>query len=152
MPRHFETKILPYTPKQMYDLVSDIKRYPDFLPWCLDATVSEHKNGKIKADLVVGSAHFREQFTSIVTLSESSSISVEYGGGALRHLTNEWTFKPVDGGRSSEVYFLVDFALRSRLLGAMMELFFHKAFQKMMRSFEDRAAELYKESVDSKDE
>lgn len=143
MPRHFETKILPYTPQQMFDLVADIERYPDFLPWCLGAHVYDVREDELKADLQVGAAPFQESFASIVTLQKPCAITVEYGGGSLAHLTNEWHFRAVEDGKACEVEFLVDFRLKSSLLGAMMELFFHKAFHKMVTAFEDRANHLY---------
>jgi len=143
MPRHFERLTLRYSAEQMYDLVSDVERYPDFLPWCMNAHVYDRKERQFKADMTVGNNHFKDSFTSIVHLEPKNRIKVEYGGGALKHLVNEWDFIPLAEGRACEICFLVDFTLKSRLLGMMMDVFFQKAFQTMVHSFEEQAKTLY---------
>ena len=133
---------MPFTPAQLFVLVGDIERYPVFLPWCLGARIRERQGNVITADLIIGYKAFREKFTSIVTLAEPERISVRYGGGPLSHLSNEWHFKPgADNG--CEVGFFVDFSFRSSMLSTMMDMFFDKAFRKMMAAFEKRAHELY---------
>ena len=142
MPRHFEQRILPYAPDAIFDLVADIERYPAFLPWCHEARIRERKGNVITADLIVGTKVFHDTFTSIITLERPGRISVEYGGGPLEHLSNEWRFMPKNGD-VCELTFYVDFAFRSQLMGAMINLFFDKAFRKMATAFEERAKELY---------
>ncbi len=142
MPRHHETRILPYTHEQLFDLVASVDRYPEFLPWCRGARILERHEGEIKADLIIGYKMFQEKFTSVVTLDRPRAISVKYMSGPLSHLSNEWGFKPVKGG--CEISFKVDFDFRSPLLRAAMEMFFDKALSKMVTAFEARAQELYK--------
>jgi len=142
MPRHFEKRVLPYTPRQMFDLVADVARYPEFLPWCLEAHVVRSDDASLKAVLLVGYSALHDTFTSHVTLDPYKEITVAYGGGALKSLNNTWTFHPV-GEDCCEINFFVAFEFKSFLMGAMMELFFDKAFCHMVAAFEKRAVELY---------
>ncbi|MDD3287938.1 MAG: type II toxin-antitoxin system RatA family toxin [Alphaproteobacteria bacterium] len=145
MPEHSDRRILPFTSTQMFDLVADIERYPEFLPWCLNARINSKKKNIVSADLIIGYRGLREKFTSIVEMKKPELISVSYGGGALKRLKNEWRFTSTKTG-GCEVEFYVDFALRSTLLGALMEVFFNKAFNKMVSAFEKRAEALYKKT------
>lgn len=144
MPRHLEKKIVPYTQTQLFDLVADVARYPEFLPWCHRATVERCDDHEMKAELVVGHRTIHDSFTSRVTLRRPRSIEVAYEAGPMAHLVNHWTFNPHPGGRCEIVFFL-DFAFRSKLLGVMMDVFFDRAFVRMMQAFEARAAQLYGE-------
>ena len=94
MPRHAETRQLPYTPEQMFDLVADVARYGEFLPWVAAVRVREDSPTEMIADLVVGFKGISERFTSQVHKSRPSSIRVDYLEGPLAHLTNEWGFRP----------------------------------------------------------
>jgi coenzyme Q-binding protein COQ10 len=142
MPKHEETRLLPYRPEQLFDLVADIARYPEFLPWCKSARIVKRDGDLVTADLVIGYKMLRERFTSAVTLAPPQRISVAYLSGPLAHLRNEWQFRPAPKGGCA-LHFHVDFDFRSRLLGGMMELFFEKALSKMATAFEARAGELY---------
>ena len=141
MPRHVESRFLPYSPEQMFDLVADIERYPEFLPWCVGMRVRERRDNVILADLMVGFKMIREKFTSQVTLQPPSRIDVIYIEGPFKHLENHWLFKPHDGG--SMVEFFIDFEFRSRMLRLVMEPLFHEAVRRMVGAFESRAAKLY---------
>ena len=145
MPQHQESKILPYSADQMFDLVAAIDRYPEFLPWCKEAHLVSVRKDKIVADLVVGTKLFHEKFTSEVTLERPRAIIVHYRSGPLSHLSNKWLFTAVGGKNSKkcQVDFEVDFDFRSPLLRAAMNVFFDKAFRKMMGAFEDHARFLY---------
>ncbi len=142
MPQHFEKRILPYAPDKMFALVADIESYPEFLPWCLAATIRDRKGKNVTADLVVGKGPIRDTFTSLVALDKPHNISVSYGGGPLKYLKNEWRFAPT-GKESCELTFFVDFAFRSPLFTGMINAFFDKAFRKMASAFETRAKLLY---------
>lgn len=144
MPRHFEKRVLPYSCEQVYALVADVEHYPDFLPWCLEATVFRNQQEDMRAILSVGYKAFRETFTSIVHLNPPYSITVEYGGGPLKQLSTQWDFKPL-AENSCEVSFFLSFEFKSFLFGAMMDLFFDKAFRSMVSAFEARAKQLYGE-------
>jgi len=141
MPQHFEQRYLPYSPEHLFALVADIESYPDFLPWCLGARIIKRDGNIVTADLIVGYKSFREQFRSIVTLKASELISVRYDGGALKHMKNEWCFMPGKTADECNLTFYVDFSLRSSLLNGLMDMFFDKAFRKMVAAFEKRAAE-----------
>ncbi|MDD3181541.1 MAG: type II toxin-antitoxin system RatA family toxin [Alphaproteobacteria bacterium] len=144
MPRHFEKRILPYTCEQVYALVADVEHYPDFLPWCIEANVIRNEENCMRAILSVGYKSFRETFTSLVRLEPPHAITVEYGGGPLKHLSTHWAFKPIDD-HQCEISFSLSFELKSFLFGAMMDLFFDKAFRSMVSAFEARAHQLYGE-------
>ncbi|MBA2466836.1 MAG: type II toxin-antitoxin system RatA family toxin [Sphingomonas sp.] len=142
MPRHSETKTLPYTPEQMFDLVADVARYDEFLPWVVAVRVRASSDSETVADLVVGFNAFKERFTSRVTKQRPRHICVDYIEGPLKYLKNEWRFEPAPGG-GSEVFFSVDFAFRSRLFESLAGQMFDRALRRMTGAFEQRAAELY---------
>jgi coenzyme Q-binding protein COQ10 len=147
MPRHSETKFLPYSAQQMYDLVADVGNYPKFLPWTAAARVRSIANKgdhqEMLADLVISFKVFREKFGSRVLLwGEQMKIDTEYLDGPIRYLESQWSFKDVEGG--CEVSFAVDFEFKSRLLQGAAGMFFNEAMQRVVRSFERRAAELYR--------
>ncbi len=142
MPQHFEKRWLPYAPEQLFALVADVGRYPEFLPWCLGARMRGRRGDTVTADLVVGYKAFRETFTSVVTLRHPERITVSYVAGPLADLRNEWSFAPGANG-GCDLTFDVDFRFRSFFLSSVMDLFFDKAFRKMVAAFEARAAALY---------
>lgn len=146
MPAHSETKHLPYTPDQMYDLVADVANYPKFLPWTAAArirsTTDKGDHTEMLADLVVSFKVFREKFGSRVLLWPASyKIDTAYIDGPFKYLESTWTFRAADGG--CDVYFEVDFEFKNRLLQGAAGMFFNQAMQTIVRAFERRAAELY---------
>ena len=146
MPGHHETRVLPYTAQQMYDLVGDVGNYPKFLPWTAAARVrtktDKGDHVEMLADLVISFKVFREKFGSRVLLwDEKRQIDTEYLDGPFKHLESRWLFKDVDGG--CEVDFSVDFEFRNRLLQGAAGMFFNEAMQRVVRAFEGRARELY---------
>jgi coenzyme Q-binding protein COQ10 len=145
MPTHAERRVLPYTPQQLYDLVKDVEKYPEFLPWCVAARIRERSERLIVADLAIGFRMFRERFTSKVTLSPDAAdgprIDTAYADGPFKHLENHWIFRPHEKG--CEIDFYVEFEFRSRLLQATIELLFHEAVRRMVAAFESRAIKLY---------
>lgn len=149
MPTHSETRRLPYSPEQMYELVADVARYPQFIPWISASRVrsvtTEGDHAVMLADLVIGFKMFRERFLSRVTLwEESRKIDTEYVDGPFKHMISTWQFAPApDGQGGCEVHFAVDFEFRNRLLQGAAGLFFHEAMQRIVRAFETRAAALY---------
>ena len=150
MPTHSETRELPYTAEQMYDLVADVGAYPKFLPWCAAARVRsrtpfERPEGTgevMEADLVISFKVFRERFGSRVTLwPERRRIDTEYIDGPFRYMKSYWEFTPAEGGCS--VHFFVDFEFRNAVLQGIIGVVFNEAMQRIVRAFERRAAELY---------
>lgn len=142
MPVHREKRILPYTPEQMFALVADVERYPEFLPWCLACRIRARETpDAFTADLQVGFKMVREQFTSRVTLDPPRAITVEYLHGPFQHLTNEWKFTAAPEGTA--VDFFLTFEFRSRLLQTLIGVLFEEAVHRMVSAFEARAAKLY---------
>ena len=111
MPRHSETRHLPYTPEQLFDLVADVARYDEFLPWVVAVRVRSSSEAETVADLVVGFNAFKERFTSRVRKHKPDAITVDYIEGPLKYLHNEWRFEPAAGG-GTDVQFSVDFAFK----------------------------------------
>ena len=142
MPRHSETKHLPYTPEQLFDLVADVERYDEFLPWVVAVRVRSSSEAETIADLVVGFNAFKERFTSRVRKARPSSVCVDYVEGPLKFLHNEWRFeRAADGG--TDLHFSVDFAFKSRLFESLAGAMFDRALRRMIGAFEQRAAALY---------
>jgi coenzyme Q-binding protein COQ10 len=142
MPRHSETRHLPYTPEQMFELVADVARYDEFLPWVVAVRVRSSSETETVADLVVGFSAFKERFTSRVTKERAKRIVVDYIEGPLKYLKNEWRFEPAAGG-GTNVFFSVDFAFKSRVFESLAGAMFDRALRRMTGAFEQRAAALY---------
>ncbi len=145
MPTHAEQRTLPYRPEQLFELVADIERYPEFLPWCVACRVTRRDGNVIWGDLIVGFKVFREKFTSKVTLNGPDRVDVEYIDGPFRYLNNHWLFLPEDGGRATTIDFYVDFEFRSWALQAVVRAAFNEAVRRMVQAFEKRAHEIYGE-------
>src|SRR5437879_10631029 len=114
MPTHAEQRVLPYTPEQLFALVADVERYPEFLPWCVGARVRERSGNLIIADLIIGFRLFRERFTSRVALDPPRRIDVEYTEGPFRYLNHHWAFEKAPGGCPPDPF--VDFEFKSHNL------------------------------------
>jgi coenzyme Q-binding protein COQ10 len=142
MPRHTETRHLPYTPEQVFDLVADVRRYPEFLPWVAAVRVRSDSERETIADLVVGFRAIKETFTSKVIKARPGSIEIDYIEGPLKHLHNSWRIR-ADGKGGSEIDFCVDFAFRSRIFEALAGQMFDRALRRMIGAFEERAHILY---------
>lgn len=151
MPHHAERRLLPYQPRQLFDLVADIERYPEFLPWCVGARIRHRLQGEkgpvLHADLIIGFKMIRERFTSRVTLDpEAGRIDVAFADGPFKYLRNHWVFEPTpqEGGRvATTIDFDVDFEFRSRLLETLIQPLFTEAVRRMVAAFESRARQLY---------
>ena len=148
MPRHSETKHLPYSPEQLFELVADVGRYDEFLPWVTAVRVRSNSETEMLADLVVGFNAFKERFTSRVTKERPNKIVVDYIEGPLKYLTNEWKFEPAEDG-GTNVHFCVDFAFKSRIFESLAGSMFDRALRRMTSAFEQRAAALYGNSNSS---
>jgi coenzyme Q-binding protein COQ10 len=140
MPTHADQRVLPYTAEQLFALVADIERYPEFLPWCVGARIRERRPELVVADLIIGFKVFRERFTSRVALAPPRQIDVTYAEGPFRYLNNHWSFTPVAEG--CLVDFFVDFEFKSRLMQKVIEALFTEAVRRMVGAFERRARDL----------
>ena len=145
MPRHAETRRLPYSPEQMFDLVADVGRYGEFLPWISAVRVRSDSETEMVADLIVGFKGLRETFSSPVTKQRPGHIRVDYLEGPLKHLHNDWKFRPDEQG-GCLVDFEVDFTFKSRVFEMLAGQVFDRALRMMINAFEQRAARLYGDS------
>lgn len=142
MPTHAEKRFLPYRPEQLFELVAEVDKYPEFLPWCIAARIRERRDDLLIADLVIGFKGIRERFTSRVKLDRPDlRIDVSYEEGPFRYLNNHWMFIPANGG--CEIDFFVEFEFRSRILQTVIGVLFNEAVRRMVTAFETRAAALY---------
>lgn len=149
MPTFESTRQVPFTPEQMYALVADVDRYPEFLPlceglWVRSRSVDEDGRPVIVATMEVGYKTIRERFTTKVILTpDAPAVYVSYLDGPFHHLDNRWRFVPMEGGRSCDVIFWLDYQFKSPLLGLLMGAMFDKAFRKFSEAFEQRARAIY---------
>ena len=146
MPTHSETRFLPYTAQQMYDLVANVGDYPEFLPWCAAARVRkvtpQGASQVMEADLVISFKVFRERFGSRVVLwPDERKIDTEYLDGPFRYMKSNWAFEDTEGG--CNVSFFVDFEFKNAILQGIIGVVFNEAMQRIVRAFERRAAELH---------
>jgi coenzyme Q-binding protein COQ10 len=147
MPAAHQTRDVPYSADDMFDLVAGIELYPTFLPWCAAARIRKREQDGSKeivtADLIIAYKVFREQFTSRVVLDKQArDIDVHYVQGPFKYLANKWQFEPLSEG-GSRIHFFIDFEFRSATLQKLISGVFSKAFARMMQAFIDRADELY---------
>ncbi len=142
MPSHHERRELPHSAAQMYDLVADVRRYPEFLPWVSAVRVRQDQEHEMLADMIVGFKSLRETFSSRVLKIPKSSIVVDYLDGPMKHLHNQWIFEDLPGGGSS-IDFTVDFSFRNAIFEALAGQFFDSALRKMTGAFIARADNLY---------
>lgn len=148
MPGIHEVRRLPYSAEQMFDLVADVGRYSEFLPWVVATRVRSDSETEMVVDMLVGFKALREKFTSRVEKRRPEMIEVHYLGGPLHDLDNIWRFRALEG-QACEVEFSVDFTFRNPLFEKMAGQYFDRAFRKMVTAFEERAATLYGSSNSS---
>ena len=158
-----EVRRLPWSAEQMFDLVADVGRYAEFLPWVVATRVRSDSETEMVADMLVGFSALREKFTSRVekhrpatALSggaeggepELGEIKVHYVDGPMRDLDNRWLFRPL-GPDACEIEFTVEFSFRNALFQKLANQYLDKAFRKMVAAFEQRAAQVYGSSSSS---
>jgi coenzyme Q-binding protein COQ10 len=146
LPTFETTRRVPFTAEQMFAVVADVERYPEFVPLCEQLVVKTREVGSthttLTASMSVGYHAIRETFTSRVTLRpERKEIDVAKIDGPFARLTNRWRFRDVPGG--SEIHFHIDYAFASRVLSVLMGTVFDKAVRKYTEAFETRARALY---------
>ena len=142
MPGIREVYSLPYSAEQMFDLVADVGRYQEFLPWVVATRVKSDSETEMVADMLVGFKQLREKFTSRVIKQRPDRIEVHYLDGPMKDLDNRWLFRQQpDGG--CEIDFCVEFTFRNSVFEALAGQYFDRAFRKMVAAFEARAHELY---------
>ena len=139
-------KIIPCKKNQLIEMVLDIEKYPEFVPWCIEGKINNKNESKdlisFNGDLKVGKSILNETFFSQVTFyKEKDKIIVTNLEGPLKHLKNEWIFKDINN--STQLEFFIDFELNIGVLNLLINKFFDKAFKKMVNSFENRANQIY---------
>ncbi|MEJ5975988.1 type II toxin-antitoxin system RatA family toxin [Novosphingobium sp. PS1R-30] len=142
MPGIHEVRQLPYSAEQMFDLVADVGRYPEFLPWIMATRVRSDDGTEMVADMLIGFSAIREKFTSRVEKNRPGELRVHYIDGPLRDLDNRWQFRAL-GPSECEVDFSVQFTFRNALFEKLAGQYLDRAFRKMVAAFETRAAVLY---------
>lgn len=148
MPGIQETRRLPYSAEQMFDLVADVAHYGEFLPWVMATRVRSDDGTELIADMLVGFNALREKFTSRVVKQRPDTLTVHYVDGPLQDLDNVWKFRAIDE-HTCEIDFHVEFRFRNALFEKLAGQYFDRAFRKMVAAFETRAAELYGSSSSS---
>ena len=148
LPTFDTVRRVAFTPQQMYALVADVERYPEFLPLCEALSVLSRSTADDKPVIVaameIGYKAIRERFTTRVVLAPGEpSVFVTYLDGPFHHLENRWRFLPADGGRACDVAFWIDYQFKSPMLGLLMGAMFDKAFRKFSQAFEVRARVVY---------
>ena len=147
---HAEKRVLPYAPEELYNLVRDVDKYPEFLPWCQALRIRKREAAEegevVLADMVIGFKVFRERFTSQVVAKpggggKPARIDITYTDGPFKFLNNHWIFNAVGGG--TEIDFFVDFEFRAKILEKAIGVIFNEAVQKMVNAFETRARAVY---------
>lgn len=145
MPTHAETQLLPFTAQQMFDLVLDVEKYPDFLPWCVALRVRQRGEAEMFADMAVGFKMLREKYSSHITWNPLGDgghhMHIKDAGGPFKFLETDWKFHPRADG--CEVDFRIDFEFSSALLEKVMGKVFTEAAHKMMQAFVTRAGDIY---------
>lgn len=136
------TYVMPYTPEQVFDVVADVRRYPEFLPWCKGARILSSDATTMTADLIIGYGPFNETFTSKVTFDRPHAIHVDYVKGPLNQLSTDWTFKSLDDGKATEITVCVDFDFKTFILRKLMESVFEQAFSTLSDAFTKRTREI----------
>ena len=140
--KHEERRIIKHTPNNLFNLVADVKKYPEFLPWCLGARIKKPDLTSFEADLIIGFKIYKEIYSSKITLDKKKKkIIVDYKDGPFEYLQNYWLFKENPVG--CEIEFMVDFKFKSIFLQTLMETLFNDAVKKMVKAFENRANQLY---------
>lgn len=142
MQRIAETREMPWSPEQMFDLVADVGRYAEFLPWVVATRIRSDDGQDMVADLMVGFSALRERFTSRVHKDRPHAITVEYLDGPMKSLSNSWHFAPAEGG-GCRIDFLCEFSFRNALFERLAGQYLDRAFRKMVGAFETRANALY---------
>ena len=140
-------KIIPCKKKQLIEMVLDIQKYPEFVPWCIEGQVHNKNESSdlitFNGDLKVGKSILNETFSSHVSYyKEKDKIIVTNLDGPLKHLKNEWTFREINQG--TQLDFFVDFELKNPFLNSIMQKSFQLGLNKIAKAFEERAIKLYK--------
>lgn len=141
MPRYDENKFLPYSPQQLFQLVADVEKYPEFVPWCKDVQIKERKENHLLVNLTAGNSFLSETYTSDVYLTPNKKVEVAQNDGPFKYLFNTWTFEPTEEG--TEISFKIEFEFNSYIFQKAIESVFMEAATHMIQAFEERAEGIF---------
>ncbi len=142
MSRHNASTFVPFTPDQMYDLVVDMDRYPEFLPWCSQARKFDCEADRFKSEMTFAFKSFRETFYTLDRVEPGRRIGITLTSGPFRHLESEWLFTPVKGG--TQIDFFIDFNFKNKLIDLTLGPIFGEASRRMVEAFKQRAQTVYR--------
>lgn len=142
MPQIRVSEIVPFSQSQMYHLVVDVERYPDFLPWCVKSRISQQSEKQFMAELTIAFKGIRESFQTLDLLTPEHKIEVNLKSGPFRYLASTWTFVPL-GERRTRVDFYIDFRFQSRMKEMIMGPVFSQISKQMINAFHKRAIALF---------
>jgi len=143
MPDIKRSAIVPYSAKQMYELVNDIRRYPEFIPWCKNATILSENEDEIRAELNFARGALEKAFTTCNRLQKDKMIEIRLINGPFKHLEGFWRFEPLPEGQGCQVLLDLDFEFSNRLLGLAFGPFFTQVANLLVDAFSKRAKEVY---------
>lgn len=142
--RHYERRLLQYSPEELYDVVSNVAQYQEFVPWCKESTVLSSSDKEMKAELVVGFGYFTEKYLSIVSLEKPITVvAVSDELSLFEFLKTEWKFSPASNPNHTWVSFRVDFKFKSALYNNISELFLKEVVNNMVKAFQQRCKKVY---------
>ena len=142
MTKHRELKTLPYSADKLFDLVSSVDLYSEFIPWCMESRITSSEGDTFFADLVIGYKMVREKFSSKVVCKDRRHIHIDYISGPMKYLKNDWGFSDNEDG-SCTIDFYVEFEFKNFMFQKLAGVFFDEAFKRMVSAFETRAQEVY---------
>ncbi|MBF0417109.1 MAG: type II toxin-antitoxin system RatA family toxin [Magnetococcales bacterium] len=142
MPRIRINENVPFAPEQMYALVVDVERYPDFLPWCSSTRVWDRTPTQFMAEMTVSFKGIRETFRTLDIIDPGKRIEINLRDGPFKYLVSTWSFVPIPNG--SRVDFFIDFSFQSRMKEMIMGPVFSEASRRMLDAFKGRAAVVYR--------
>ncbi len=137
-----KSAVVPYRAGQMYDLVNDIESYPEFLPWCSEARVSDRSETRLKASVTMASGSIRQSFSTENTMEPGRRIDVRLLSGPFRYLNGYWQFEPLDDGRC-RISLEMHFEFKNRLMKLTLSKLFHRIVDSLVGSFNERARQVY---------
>jgi coenzyme Q-binding protein COQ10 len=142
MYKYNDVKEMDFSATSIYNLVKDIEKYPEFLPWCNAVRITSVQGNEILADMVVGFSGITEKYTSRVNFDDKNKkIFVQYEHGPFKYLENQWFFESI--GDKTKVHFNIEFEFKSKILDVVLSPIFETVIKRMISAFEERAQELY---------
>ncbi|MBF0164435.1 MAG: type II toxin-antitoxin system RatA family toxin [Magnetococcales bacterium] len=141
MAKHTSTTLVPFTPEQMYTLVADMDRYPEFIPWIVKARKYDEKGNRFMSEMTFAFKGLRETFFTEDHVVPNESIRIQLVSGPFRDLESEWRFSPAEGG--ARIDFFISFSFKNRLLDLTLGPVFGEASKRMVEAFKQRATEIY---------